>query len=213
MERKDGAEIFHAFSRAEWREWLARNHTRKEGVWLVSAKKSSGKPGVSYTEAVEEALCFGWIDSKGNKLDDERYMQIFTPRRKRSVWSALNKRRIEQLIADGLMTPAGLAVIDAAKLNGSWTTLDAIETLTVPSDLEGALAADERAASTFAAFSPSQTKQLLYYIESAKRPETRATRIAEIVTEAAEGRNPLNWHEKKRRERESVASESTETND
>jgi len=210
VKTKDGIEIFRAFSRAEWREWLARNHTRNEGVWLISAKKSSGNPGVPYAEAVEEALCFGWIDSKANKLDSERYMQIFTPRRKRSVWSALNKRRIEQLIADGLMTPAGLLVIEQAKQNGSWTILDSIEMLTVPPDLETDLATNEQAAATFTAFSPSQTKQLLFYIDSAKLPETRAKRIAEVISEATEGRNPLNWHERKRRERESVTSKPSQ---
>ena len=99
-------ETFQANSRGEWRGWLERNHGRPDGIWLVSYKKASGKPGVSYPEAVEEALCFGWIDSRPNALDDERYMQYFSPRKPKSPWSAVNKRRIEDLIARGLMTPA-----------------------------------------------------------------------------------------------------------
>jgi hypothetical protein len=111
----------HPLSRAEWRQWLAANHTRTEGIWLISYKKATGKPAVTYDESVEEALCFGWIDSKGNKLDDERSMLWFAPRKPRTGWSKPNKERVERLIQAGLMTPAGLAKIENAKADGSWS--------------------------------------------------------------------------------------------
>jgi uncharacterized protein YdeI (YjbR/CyaY-like superfamily) len=194
-------EEFHAHSRADWRAWLAEHHDSSEGVWLVTYKKGTGKPGVTYDEAVEEALCFGWIDSRPSKLDDQRSRLLYTPRRPKSPWSTLNKTRIEQLIAEGLMTPAGLAKIEQAKRDGSWAIYDAIEAVTMPPDLEAALAAVPGAAETFRGFSASATKQLLWHVESAKRPETRAKRIAEIVRAASEGWNALDWQEKKRRER------------
>ena len=196
---KKGYPTFHASSRAEWREWLAAHHVELDGVWLISYKKSSGKPGVLYPEAVEEALCFGWIDSLANTLDDERYKQLFTPRRRKSPWSSLNKERVEGLIAAGLMTPAGLAKIEAAQRDGTWEIYDAVESLTVPDDLTAALAENPRADNTFRGFSPSQRKQLLWHIVSAKRPETRARRIAEIVDAAAQGRNSLNRPERQGR--------------
>lgn len=193
----DTRETFEAGSRAAWRGWLERNHERTAGIWLVSYKKASGKPGVSYPEAVEEALCFGWIDSRPNALDDERYMQYISPRKPKSPWSAVNKRRIERLIADGLMAPPGMAKIEAAKRDGSWSAYDAIEALDVPADLDKALAANRTAAGHFRDFGDSTKKQLLWWIASAKRPETRATRIARTVAAAAENRNPIAYTRKK----------------
>ncbi|CAA9537265.1 MAG: hypothetical protein AVDCRST_MAG73-1456 [uncultured Thermomicrobiales bacterium] len=186
-------EEFEAGSRQAWRDWLAANHDTSPGVWLVSYKKASGKEGVSYVPAVEEALCWGWIDSRPNKLDAERYRQLFTPRRPNSQWSAVNKRRVAALIADGRMAPPGLAKIEAAKADGSWNAYDAVEALTVPDDLAAAFAADEAAEAGFAAFSASAKKQLLWHLQTAKRPETRAKRIAQIVDGARAGRNPLGW--------------------
>ena len=190
-------ETFQANSRDEWRAWLERNHERPDGIWLVSFKKASGKPGVSYPEAVEEALCFGWIDSRPNALDDERYMQYFSPRKPKSPWSAVNKRRIEDLITRGLMTPAGVTKIEAAKRDGSWGAYDAIERLEIPDDLAAALHASPDADANFRAFGDSTKKQILWWIASAKRPETRATRIARAVEAAAEKRNPLAYERKK----------------
>ena len=135
----------HPKSRAEWRKWLKQNYTRGQGVWLISFKKATGKPRIEYEEAVEEALCFGWVDSKPNKLDEERAMLWFAPRQPGTGWSKLNKSRVEKLIAAGLMTPAGLAKIDAAKLDGSWNALDSVEALEIPPDLAEALAADATA--------------------------------------------------------------------
>ena len=125
-------QTFHAANRQEWREWLERNYQSAIGVWLVYYKVKSGKPSIRYSEAVKEALCFGWIDSKVKSLNEDSYMQIFTPRKPKSVWSKLNKEYIQELIEQGLMTEAGLAKIAAAKQDGSWNTLDAIEALMLP---------------------------------------------------------------------------------
>ncbi|AYA38476.1 hypothetical protein D3Y59_16315 [Hymenobacter oligotrophus] len=175
----------YAANRQEWRQWLTQNHAAAAGVWLVYYKKASGRPSISWAEAVEEALCFGWIDSKANTIDEHRYKQVFTPRKPRSVWSKINKQYIERLIADGLMHPAGLRAIEVAKQNGSWTAIDSAENLEVPTDLAEALAANQAARRNFDTFSPSNRKQLLQWLLSAKRPETRARRVAEAVQMAA----------------------------
>ena len=190
-------ETFQANSRSEWREWLAEHHATSTGIWLLSFKKASGKPGVSYPEAVEEALCFGWIDSRPNALDDERYMQYFSLRKPGSPWSRVNKERIERLIAEGLMAEPGLAKIEEAKADGSWGAYDAIEDMVVPDDLEQGLLANPLAHEHFHAFSPSAKKQLLWWVASAKRPETRAKRIAQLVDAAAENRNPIAYTPKR----------------
>ncbi|HAJ59334.1 MAG TPA: hypothetical protein DCP31_08740 [Cyanobacteria bacterium UBA8543] len=184
-------ETFQAKDRKEWREWLKKNHHTSLGVWLICYKVKSGKPSVQYSEAVKEALCFGWIDSKVKSLDAERYMQIFTPRKRKSVWSKLNKQYIEELIEQGLMTEAGLVKIEAAKQDGSWNTLDAIEELIIPVDLKQALEANETAKRYFEAFSKSSKKNILFWIESAKRPETRLKRIEQTISSAAQNKNPL----------------------
>ncbi|HAA28290.1 MAG TPA: hypothetical protein DCE56_12160 [Cyanobacteria bacterium UBA8553] len=184
-------ETFQAKDRKEWREWLKKNHHTSLGVWLIYYKVKSGKPSVQYSEAVKEALCFGWIDSKVKSLDAERYMQIFTPRKRKSVWSKLNKQYIEELIEQGLMTEAGLVKIEAAKQDGSWNTLDAIEELIIPVDLKQALEANETAKRYFEAFSKSSKKNILFWIESAKRPETRLKRIEQTISSAAQNKNPL----------------------
>jgi uncharacterized protein YdeI (YjbR/CyaY-like superfamily) len=176
----------HPLTRAAWREWLQENHTRQEGVWLISYKQAAGKPHISYDEAVEEALCFGWIDATANKLDDERTMLWFAPRKARTGWSALNKRRIETLLAAGLITPAGLAKIEAAKQDGSWSKLDAVEALEIPPDLQAALDANPTARDYFNAFPRSAKRAILVWLVDAKRAETRAKRVAETVRLAAE---------------------------
>ncbi|MBD2770625.1 YdeI/OmpD-associated family protein [Iningainema tapete] len=184
-------ETFQATTRQEWREWLSKNHRNAIGIWLIYYKVKSGKPSVKYSEAVKEALCFGWIDSKVKSLDEERYMQIFTPRKPLSVWSKLNKQYIEELIEQGLMTPAGMEKIAAAKQNGSWNKLDAIEELIIPADLKQVLEANETANKYFEAFSNSSKKNILFWIESAKRPETRLRRIEQTISSAAQNKNPL----------------------
>lgn len=181
----------YAIDRAAWRQWLEANHRAATGVWLVYYKVNSGKPSVQYPEAVKEALCFGWIDSKVKSLDAERYRQIFTPRKPKSVWSKLNKQYIEELTEQGLMMPAGLEKIERAKQDGSWTILDAIEALIIPTDLQAALDANAVANQYFQAFSNSSKKTILFWIVSAKRPDTRLKRIQQTIESATQNQNPL----------------------
>lgn len=181
-------------TRKFWRAWLARNHDRSKGLWLAYYKKSSGRASVTYQEALEEALAFGWIDSTVHKVDEERYAQRYTPRNERSVWSASNKARVARLLAAGLMAPPGLAKVEAAKRNGSWDRLDAIDRIAagadVPPDLRRALRADEEAWRAFEKRPPSEKKMWAWWVLSAKKAETRARRIAETVKRVRAGRRP-----------------------
>ncbi len=181
----DSTDSIHLVDRAAWRAWLAKHHAVSTGVWLISYKKAAGKPRIEYGEAVEEALCFGWIDSREKSLDDERSMQYYAPRKAGGTWSRSNKERVERLIREGRMTPAGLAKIEAAKADGSWTKLDAVEDLVIPPDLEQALAAVAAADRNFRAFTPGSRKNILAWIASAKRPETRQRRVRETAELAA----------------------------
>jgi uncharacterized protein YdeI (YjbR/CyaY-like superfamily) len=185
-----GYERVHMETRADWRRWLAANHASSPGVWLISWKKPTGRPAVGYDAAVEEALCFGWIDSTVHSLDDERGEQLYTPRRPTSGWSSSNKERVERLAAAGLLERAGVAAIETAKANGSWTKLDRAAALTMPDDLAAALAARAGAAEGWEAFPPFVCRGSLAWVDDAKRPETRERRIAEVVAAAAEGRRP-----------------------
>ncbi len=187
----DQLESIYASDRKTWRKWLSNNHLTSRGIWLIYYKVKSGKPSVKYSEAVKEALCFGWIDSKVKSLDEERYQQIFTPRKPKSVWSKLNKQYIEELIEQGLMTTAGIKKVEVAKQDGSWNSLDAIEALIIPIDLQQALEANETANLNFQAFSNSWKKNILFWIHSAKRPETRLKRIEQTIMSAAHNRSPL----------------------
>lgn len=180
-------------TRGEWRAWLAANHDTSTGVWLVSAKKATGQSRVEYEEAVEEALCFGWIDSVARTLDQTRSMLRFSPRKPRSGWSRPNKIRIERLTAAGLMTPAGQARIVAAKADGSWTKLDAVEDLEVPEDLARACAAYPNARANFDAFPRSARRGILEWIVQAKRPETRAKRVEETARLAESNYRANQW--------------------
>jgi len=184
--RDNTQERFQAASRADWRAWLERHHALSSGVWLVSYKKETARPRVAYAAAVEEALCFGWIDSRPNALDDERAMQWFSPRKPNSPWSRLNKQRVERLTREGQMAPAGLAVVQVAKENGSWNAYDAIEDLSVPEDVAAALAANPAAQRHFDEFPPSSRKNILWWVQSARRTETRAKRVEEAVRLAAQ---------------------------
>ena len=179
---------FEPSDRADWRRWLRRNGARATGVWMVFRKGAARQ--ITYEAAVEEALCFGWIDSLMRPIDDTRYKQYFTQRKPRSNWSALNKRRVETLIAKKLMTRAGLAKIDAAKQDGSWTRLDAVEAMIVPDDFARALAKNRKAKAFFDASAPSSRKGALYWINSVKSADLRAKRIAHVVAQAAKGLRP-----------------------
>jgi uncharacterized protein YdeI (YjbR/CyaY-like superfamily) len=188
---EDQLDIVYASDRACWRQWLQQNSGNAIGVWLVYYKVKSGIPSVRYSEAVKEALCFGWIDSKVKSLDAESYRQIFTPRKPKSVWSKLNKQYIEELIAEGKMSEAGLEKITVAKQDGSWTSLDLIEALVIPADLKQALETDDTANKNFEAFSQTTKKNILRWIQSAKRPETRSSRIEKTIGAIAQNKNPL----------------------
>ena len=173
-------------SRAEWREWLAANHADSPGIWLVTYKKAAGPERyVAYEEIVLEALAFGWIDGQARAVDAERSSQLLTPRKPRSGWSRPNKRRVEQLEAEGLMTDAGRRAIEVAKENGSWSALDDVENLIEPDELRAALDASPDARRHWEAFPPSAKKAILAWISTAKRPETRERRISEAVRLAA----------------------------
>jgi len=185
MSSLDDAPQVHADDRTIWRAWLEANHATSTGAWLVTWRPRSGRAGLDYEAAIEEALCFGWVDSTGGRVDDDRGKLYFAPRKPRSGWAATNKARLERLIAAGRMAPAGLAAIDRAKANGSWDVLDSVERLDVPDDLAAALEAAPPAASNFAAFPPSARKQQLAWIAFARRPETRAARIRQVVEAAA----------------------------
>jgi uncharacterized protein YdeI (YjbR/CyaY-like superfamily) len=188
MVRRTFAE-FEPDSQAAWRNWLAEQHDSSPGVWLIWHTKASGQQRISVDDAVSEALCFGWIDSTVRRLEGGRSAVLFTPRRPGGTWSRRNRQRVAALAAQGLMTEAGQRVVDAAKRDGSWRALDAIDDLLVPDDLAGALRAAPAAATNFSTFAPSTRRLALWWIASAKRPQTRATRIAETVRLAAENRS------------------------
>lgn len=181
----NGKEVLVPPTRAAWRAWLESHPERTEGIWVVFRKPTSSLEGPVYDELVEEALCFGWIDSLTKRVDDDRTIQWYSPRRKGGIWSALNKERIERLTAAGLMHERGLAVIEAAKADGSWSRYDAVEALIVPPELEEAFAANPAARAAYEALPPSHKKQHLWEIYSAKRPETRAKRIERTVERLA----------------------------
>lgn len=174
----------HVETRAQWRRWLTDHHQHARSVWVVSWRKHTGRPAVSYDDAVTEALAFGWVDSKPAALDHDRTMLYYSPRKAGSGWSRPNKLRIQTLERDGLMTPAGRRVIDAAKADGSWTMLDDVEDLVVPDDLASALDTVPEARRHWDAFPRSVRRGILEWIVQARRPQTRATRVAETARQA-----------------------------
>lgn len=178
-------------SRSEWREWLAANADTSPGIWLVTHKRATGLPAPSYDDVVEEALCFGWVDSTVRTRDELTGMQLVTPRRPRSTWAITNKERVARLTAAGLMTERGLRAVAVAQENGSWSALESVERMDVPEDLAAALAADPIAAGNFKALPPGSVRQHLWWVVSAKRPQTRAQRIAAVVSAAHEGRRAV----------------------
>jgi uncharacterized protein YdeI (YjbR/CyaY-like superfamily) len=180
--------IYHPPNLAAWRAWLTANHDTARGVWVASWRKTSGRDRVLYDGLVEEALCFGWIDSTVNILDDERGLQLMTPRKPTSGWSRLNKDRCAALRAQGRMTDAGRRAVEVAKANGRWTAYDAVEDMIEPDDLAEALDASPAARAAWDGFPPSARKQMLWWVVSAGKPATRARRITKIVSEAELGR-------------------------
>ncbi len=176
---------FQPKDRADWRRWLQKHHASATGVLLVYVKKPTRS--LAYGDAVEEALCFGWIDSVIRPIDDARYMQLFTPRRPKSGWSALNKRRVDAMIERRLMTKAGLEKIESAKRDGSWARLDHIEQLTIPPDFDRALKKNAKARRRFDSLTPSQRKIFLYYLHGVKREDLRAQRLETVMDRLAQG--------------------------
>lgn len=183
-------ETFCPSSQQEWREWLKENHKSRQSVWLICYKKQANLPTVFWSDAVDEALCFGWIDSTRKTIDNEKFIQYFCKRKPTSIWSKINKGKIERLIQDGLMTSAGYESIEKAKQNGSWSILDEVEELLIPADLEKAFENHEESKEYFLSLSKSAKKIILYWIVSAKRPETRQNRINEIAELAAQKLKP-----------------------
>lgn len=180
----------------EWRQWLEVNHASSSGVFVVFWKKATGRPAMSYDEMVEQALCFGWVDSRPAKLDDERSMLWFTPRKRGSAWAGPNKERIERLTAAGLMRPAGIAAVDAARADGTWTVLDSVERLEVPDDLAARLDEIESARAQWDGFPRSVRRGILEWIVQAKTPETRERRIQETADMAERGERANQWRPK-----------------
>jgi uncharacterized protein YdeI (YjbR/CyaY-like superfamily) len=183
-------DMLFAEDRAAWREWLAAHHQTRTQVWLLLHKKRVQEPSVSYDEAVEEALCWGWIDGLTNAWDERSYAVRFTPRKPGSVWSESNVARVERMIAEGRMTPAGMALVEEAKRRGTWDQAASGRLAVTPPDLEAALAGVPAAAARWAEWPASSRRQYVYWVLDAKRPETRARRIADVVRRAAAGLRP-----------------------
>lgn len=190
IQNKEEIETFYPSSQTDWREWLQENHLSKQSVWLIYYKKKSKTPSISWSEAVDEALCFGWIDSTARPIDDEKYMQFFTKRKAKSVWSKINKNKIEKLIEAGKMRQAGFESIEKAKQNGSWIILDTVEELIIPEDLEAAFSANKSSKDFFLSLSKSVRKAILYWLVTAKQQTTRQKRINEIAELAAQKLKP-----------------------
>ena len=177
-------------NKQDWREWLELNHNEKDSVWLIFYKKKSSKHNLSWSESVDEALCFGWIDSVKKTIDTEKYIQYFSRRKAKSNWSKINKEKVAKLIQNNLMIQAGFDSIEIAKENGSWTFLDDVEALVIPEDLKEELTNYKGSMEYFDSLSKSVKKILLYWIVSAKRKETRQKRISEIAENASKNLKP-----------------------
>jgi uncharacterized protein YdeI (YjbR/CyaY-like superfamily) len=183
-------EVFYPKNQAEWRNWLQENHISKQAVWVVFYKKNSGVPSLTWSESVDEALCFGWIDSKKISVGANCLHQFFSKRKPKSNWSKINKIKVEELIVKGLMTKAGFDSIELAKQNGSWTYLDSVEELVIPQELEDEFVKNRNAKNFFLSSSNSYKKLILYWLLSAKTDVTRKKRLAEIIESGEQNLKP-----------------------
>lgn len=186
----DDEEIFYPESPKHWRDWLQINHVKKHSVWLLFYKKKSGKPSLTWSESVDEALCFGWIDSVKKTIDQDRYKQYFCKRKPKSNWSEINKQKVSDLTKKGLMSEAGLICVQTAKQNGSWDKKEVYDDKSIPDDLLIQLQKVPGAETFFSGLSQSVKKNMLVWIATAKRPETRQKRILEIATLAGQNQKP-----------------------
>lgn len=177
-------------SREEWRQWLLENHKSEQAVWLLAYKKSSNEATITWSVMVDEALCFGWIDGMRKSISKDSFAQFLCKRKTKSGWSKINKEKTERLIAEGLMTEAGLKSIEIAKQNGSWTLLDEVEELTIPEDLDSAFTVNAGSKEFFLSLSKSVRKMMLQWVTFAKRKETRQKRISEIAELASMKQKP-----------------------
>jgi len=191
--RPDGIPTFHAASVSDWHDWLARHHQVEQAVWLILYHKESPTPSITYPEAVDEALCWGWIDSKPNKRDDKSFFQYFAARNPKSNWSKVNKEKIERLLSQNRMQPAGLAMVEQAKVSGTWDALNDVEAGIIPDDLQAAFAKYPGSEEHFLAFPRSVRRGILEWIFNAKRPATRAKRMEETASLAADNKRANQW--------------------
>jgi uncharacterized protein YdeI (YjbR/CyaY-like superfamily) len=193
----DALKTFYPKNNEAWRKWLEKNHHREQSIWLIYYKVKSNIPTVKYTDAVDIALCFGWIDSKQLPIDDEKHMQFFSKRKPKSVWSKINKEKVERLIAEGRMQKAGFEIIGIAKQNGCWNILDDAENLVIPKDLEKEFKKYKNAKSNFLNLSRTDKRNILQWLTMAKRSETIKKRIEEIASLAEQGMKPKQFTVKK----------------
>lgn len=196
-DRRDERLEVQVASRQQWRDWLRDNAPDTAGCWVVTWRKGNGQPVVSYDELVEEALCVGWVDSRPRKVDEHRTALLMTPRKSGSGWSRPNKERIARLTSAGLMRPSGQAVVDAARADGSWELLDAVEDLHEPRELSAALDAEPAARAAWDGFPRSAKRGILEWIAQAKMPTTRDKRIRETAEHAARGERANQWRPKR----------------
>lgn len=173
---------YYPKNQQDWRKWLGKNHKKKDAVWVIYHKKETKIPSVTHAQAVEEALCFGWIDSKRQALDDKSFRQFFCKRKPKGMWSKINKATVDRLIKSGKMKQAGLDAIEVAKKNGSWTMLDEVEELIPPAELAKALKRSKKASDAFNRLARSNKRIILINLLQAKKPETRSNRIKQIIS-------------------------------
>jgi uncharacterized protein YdeI (YjbR/CyaY-like superfamily) len=187
-------ETFYPPSRQHWRQWLQKNHNTKQSIWVVMYKKDSGMPTITWSDAVDEAICFGWIDSIKKSIDYQQSIQYFSRRKPTSAWSKINKAKVERLISEGLMAQAGYDSVEIAKQNGSWSILDGVEEIVIPKDLDKAFKLHPGSKDFFVSLSRSIKKMMLHWVVTAKRPETREKRINEIAELTAQKKKPKQFN-------------------
>lgn len=197
MKPVENENTLYANSSDAWRNWLLENHLDKESIWLIIYKKESAIPSVYYPEAVDEALCFGWIDSLANKRDEQSYYQFFSKRKPKSKWSKVNKLKVAKLLQQNKMMPQGLKMVEYAKQTGTWEALDKVDALVIPEEMKQLFKTNKQAASNFEKFPPSTKRGILEWIYNAKQDSTRLKRITETVNLAAENKRALQYQPKK----------------